>query len=185
MFQEKERLEYISQKAPEELKNRTWSSIQQENRKRTKQRRQVLVMAACFAGVLLASNLAYQNSTIVKVNGVLISYMNVSIENNDIPFAISEKRNEGAPNEVPMEINVRDRAHVEVSEGSIRSQGVSEDQEKEIQELDIMEPTVILWRVNGDSNTIATCTITTEDAQYQYEIEKNESSWKLRLKAKK
>ena len=74
MFQEKERLEYFNEQAPAELKNRTWSSIQQENKKRTKQRRQGLVMAACFAFVLLAGDVMYQNSTIVKVHDMPISY---------------------------------------------------------------------------------------------------------------
>ena len=80
MFQEKDRMEYSSRKAPDELKNRTWSSIQQEKRRQAKQRRQGLYLAACFAGVLLASNVMYQNSTIVKVNDQPISYFNVSLE---------------------------------------------------------------------------------------------------------
>ena len=186
MFQEKERLEYFNEQAPAELKNRIWSSIQQENKKRMKQRRQGLVMAACFAFVLLAGNVMYQNSTIVKVHDMPISYWAVRITgtNGDIPFSISETRNEGTPDEIPMEINARGRAHIEVSEGSIRIQEDSENQGKEITELDILGKTVIFWQVKGDSNTIAVCTITTEDSQYQYVMEKNESSCKLRLKEK-
>ena len=34
MFQENERMEYSNRKAPDELKNRTWSSIQLENKKK-------------------------------------------------------------------------------------------------------------------------------------------------------
>ena len=67
MFQEKDRMEYVNRKAPDELKNRTWSSIQQEKRKTAKQMRQGMYLAACFAVVLLAGNLMYQNSTIEAV----------------------------------------------------------------------------------------------------------------------
>lgn len=186
MFQEKERLEYFNEQAPAELKNRTWSSIQQENKRRAKQRRQGLVMAACFAFVLLAGDVMYQNSTILKVHDMPISYWNVRVEdaNGEIPFSISEKKNESAPNEIPMEINVSGRAHVEVSEGYIRTQEDSEDSSKEIKELDIQEKTVIFWHVNGDSSTIAVCTITTEDSRYHYVMEKTESNCKIRLKEK-
>ena len=94
MFQENDRMEYSSRKAPDELKNRTWSSIQQENKRRAKQRRQGLVMAACFAFVLLAGDVMYQNSTILKVHDMPISYWNVRVEdaNGEIPFSISEKK---------------------------------------------------------------------------------------------
>ena len=83
-----------------------------------------------------------------------------------------------------MEINVRGRAHVEVTEGYIRTQEGSEASSKDIKELDIQKKTVIFWHVNGDSSTIAVCTITTEDSKYQYVMEKTESSCKLRLKEK-
>ena len=169
MFQEKERVEYLNEHAPEELKNRTWSSIQ----KRGKQRRQGLVMAACFAGVLLVSNFMYQNSMIVKIHDA---------ENS--PFTISEKRNEETPDEISMEINVKGRACVEVSHGSIRTEGDSETLEDEVKKLDVEGKTVVVWTLDGDSNIIATCTVTTEEAQYQYLMEKKESGWKLKLKGK-
>ena len=186
MFQENERMEYFSRKAPDELKNRTWSSIQQEKRKAAKMRTQGLVMAACFAGVVFLGNGFYQNSTIVKVNDVPISYMNVSVEteSGDIPFAISEGRNKEIRSEIPMEVNVKGRAHVEVSEGSIRSQQSSEIQEKEVAELDIQGETMILWSIAGDSTTKASCIITTEENEYQYVMEQDESGWKLRLEKK-
>ena len=105
MFQEKEKKEYFNQKAPEELKNRTWSSIQQEKRKVEKQRRQGLAMVACFAGLIFASNFVYQNSTIVKVNDVPISYLNVNVgcDDENIPFTISEGRNRELQGGIPME----------------------------------------------------------------------------------
>ena len=186
MFQENERMEYFSRKAPDELKNRTWSSIQQEKRKAARMRTQGLVMAACFAGVVLLGNGFYQNSTIVKVNDVPISYLNVSVEteSGDIPFAISERRSNEIRSEIPMEINVKGNAHVEVSEGSIRSQQNSQIQENEVTKLDIQGKTVILWSISGDSNTIASCIVTTDDGEYHYVMEQDESGWKLRLKNK-
>lgn len=185
MFQEKDRMEYSSRKAPDELKNRTWSSIQQEKRRQAKHRRQGLCLAACFAGVLLASNVMYQNSTIVKVNDKPISYLNVSVgtESGDIPFAISEGRNKDVQSEIPMEINVSGQAHVEVTKGSIRTQE-SNNLESEVKELDINGKTVIVWSIVGDSNTTANCTITTADAEYQYMMEMDGESWKLRLEEK-
>lgn len=186
MFQENERMEYSSRKAPDELKNRTWSSIQQEKRRMAKQRKQGLYLAACFAGVLLVSNVMYQNSTIVKVNDMPISYLNVRVENEsgDIPFAISEGRNKEIQSEVPMEINVSGNAHVEVSAGTIRIEGDSEISEKEVTELVIQGETIVWWNMKGDSSTIATCTITTETKEYVYVMEQDESGWKLKLKEK-
>lgn len=166
MFQEKDKAEYLKEQAPEELKNRTWSSIQ----KRKNQRRQGLVIAACFAGVLFISNLVYQNSMIIRINDAV-----------NRSFSISEKRNEETPNELSMEINVKGSACVEVSQGSIRKEGDSEGLEYETKELDIEGKTVVIWVLNGDSNTIATCTVTTEEDEYQYLVEKKESGWKLKL----
>ena len=83
-----------------------------------------------------------------------------------------------------MEINVSGAAHVEVTEGSIRTQVDSESQEHEVTELDIEGKTVVFWNVERDETTIAICTITIDDVQYQYMLELNESSWKLRLKEK-
>ena len=186
MFQENERMEYSNRKAPDELKNRTWSSIQQEKRKVAKQRKQGLYMAACFAGILLVSNVMYQNSTIVKVNDVPISYFNVRVgnESGDIPFAISEERNKEIHIEVPMEINVSEDAHVEVSAGTIRIEGESEISEKEVTELDIQGKTVVLWNMKEESSTTATCSIFTETKEYLYVMEQDASGWKLKLKTK-
>ena len=185
MFQEKDRMEYSSRKAPDELKNRTWSSIQQEKRRLAKQRRQGLYLAACFAGVLLASNVMYQNSTIVRVNDKPVSYLSVSLgtESGDIPFTASEGRNKEVQCEIPMEINVSGRAHVEVTKGSIRVQN-SKNPEAKVKELEIDGKTVIVWSIVGDSNTIANCIITTDDTEFRYMMEMDGECWKLRLKEK-
>lgn len=186
MFQENDRMEYSSRKAPDELKNRTWSSIQQTKRKQAKQMRQGLYLAACFAGVLLIGNGMYQNSTIVRVNDTPISYLNVSVgtESGDVPFAISEGRNKEIQSEIPMEIKVSGNAHVEVSAGTIRTANNSELSENEMTELDIQGETVVFWSVEGDNNTIATCTITTEHEQYQYVMEMDGTNCKIKLKEK-
>ena len=186
MFQENDRMEYSSRKAPDELKNRTWSSIQQEKRRLAKQRRQGMYLAACFAGVLLVSNVMYQNSTIVRVNDKPISYLNVSVgtESGDIPYTISESRNKEIQSEIPMEINVSGNAHVQVSDGTIRTEDDSYVLEREVTELDIQGKTGVLWSVDRDGNTSATCTITTENEIYQYVMEQDETGWKLRLKTK-
>ena len=186
MFQEKDRMEYSSRKAPDELKNRTWSSIQQEKKKQAKRRRQGMYLAACFAGVLLASNVMYQNSTIVKVNDVPVSYLNVRVGtgSGDVPFTISEGRNKEIQSEIPMEINVSKAAHVEVSKGTIRTEKDSEVSDKRVSELNICGETVVLWNVEDGSDAIATCTITTEDRVYQYVVTLDETGWKLRLKEK-
>lgn len=186
MFQENDRMEYSSRKAPDELKNRTWSSIQQEKRRQAKQRKQGMYLAACFAGVLLASNVMYQNSTIVKVNDKPVSYFNVSVgtESGDIPFAISEGRNKEIQSEIPMEINVSENACIEVSEGTIRTATDSMVSEKEVTKLNISEKTVVIWSVEAGSDAGAICTITTENKVYQYVMESDETGCKLRLKQK-
>ncbi len=179
MFQENERMEYMSQKAPEQLKNRVWSSIQQEKRKATRKRIQSLAIAACFAGVIIASNVMLVGSTVVRVNDVPVSYWST-----DIPLAISQGRNEEIQSKIPMEIDVDKKAHIEVSEGSLYTRQNSEIQDKEVTNLDIQGKTVVFWNIAADSNTTATCTITTEGKEYQYVMEANESGWKLRLKQK-
>ena len=163
MFQEKEILEYGNTKAPEELKNRTWSSIK-------KQRQQRLSIAACIAVVFLAGNVMYQNSAIVKVK--------------DVPFSISESRNQKNQSEIPMEISVSENAHIEVSEGTIRIEDSSEDSYVEATELDICEDVVVIWNMEGVKESTAICTITTETKVYQYVAEAEETGWKLRLKEK-
>ena len=186
MFQENERMEYSSTKAPDELKNRTWSSIQQEKRKLAKQRRQGMYLAACFAGVLLVSNVMYQNSTIVKVNNTPVSYLNVSVgaESENLFWTISEGRNKEIQGEIPMEINVSGDAHIEVSAGTIRTEKDRGVFEKEVTEMDIYGQTVIIWSLAGEHNSTSTCTITTENKVYQYVVEKDETDWQLRLKEK-
>lgn len=179
MFQENERMEYLSQKAPDELKNRVWSSIQQEKRKATRKRVQGLAIAACFAGVFIATNVMLLGSSIVRINDRPIFYWNT-----DIPFAISKGRNKEIQGEIPMEINVGGKAHIEVSEGSLYTRQNSEIQEQEVNKLYIQGKKVVYWSITADSNTTATCTIITEGKEYRYVLEANESSWKLRLKQK-
>ena len=118
--------------------------------------------------------------------GEPISYLNVSVgtESGDVPFAISEGRNKEIQSEIPMEIKVSGNAHVEVSEGTIRTASNSEISENEMTELDIQGETVVFWSVEGDNNTIATCTITTEYEQYQYVMEMDGTNCKIKLKEK-
>ena len=186
MFQENEKMEYHSIKAPDELKNRTWSSIQQEKKKVAKQRKQVMYVAACFAGLIFASNAMLQSSTIVKVNNKPISYLNVNVgmESGDVPFAISEGRNKEIQGEIPMEINVSGKAQVEVSAGTIRTENDSEISEMKVTILEVQDENVVIWCVDEESSKSATCTITTEQNVYQYVLEATESGWKLRLKEK-
>lgn len=183
MFQEKDRMEYANKKAPDELKNRTWSSIQQEKKR---QRRQGMYLAACFAGVLLIGNVMYQNSTIVKVNDVPVSYLSVNVgtESGGIPYIASEGRNKEIQSEIPMEIDINGKAHVEVSSGRIRTEKQSETSESEVTELDIQGKTVVVWSMEGEDDSIAICTITTEKEEYQYMMELDEAGWKLRLRTK-
>lgn len=184
MFQENERMEYSNRKAPDELKNRTWSSIQQEKRMIAKKRKQSLYIAACFVGILFMCNVMLQNSTIVKVNDRPISYLNVHVENEagDIPFSISEGRNKEIHGDIPMEIHVSGKAHIAVSKGSIRIQNNTEVSENVATELDIQGKTNIVWSIEGVDNTMATCTITTEDRMFQYVVKADTSGWKMRLK---
>ncbi len=179
MFRENERMEYFSQKAPTELKNRVWSSIQQEKRKTTRRRIQSLAIAACFVGVFVVSHVMLLNSTILRINDMPVSYWNT-----DIPFAISQGRNKEIQGNIPMEIHVGEEAHIEVSEGSIYTTKNSEIQDEKVTQLHIEGKTVVFWSISTDSNTAATCTITTEGKEYRYVLEANESGWKLRLQQK-
>ena len=179
MFQENERMEYFSQKAPTELKNRVWSSVQQEKRKTTRRRIQGLAIAACFIGVFVVSHVMLLNSTILRINDIPVSYWNT-----DIPFAISKGRNKEIQGNIPMEIRVGEEAYIEVSEGSIYTTNNSELQDEEVTQLYIEEKAVVFWNISADSNTVATCTITTEGKEYRYALEANESGWTLRLQQK-
>ena len=187
MFQENEKQEYYNRKAPDELKNRTWSSIQLEKQKVAKRRQRSMVMAACVAGAVLVGNNVFLNSTIVKVNDMPISYLSVQLGDNAIstPAMISEERSNEPQKALSLEIDVENNAHIEVSEGGICKESDEQTQMTSNKELDIQGKTVIFWYVEGDSNITATCTITTDEKEYEYVLEKEYESWRFRLKKAK
>lgn len=186
MFQEKEIMEYRSQSAPEELKNRIWSSIELEKRRVRAQRQKWVAAAACFAGVLLAGNIMYQRSAVVKINDVPISYFSVSVEETmeNVPALVSEGRNKSLQGMVPLELQVRENAHIKVSEGNLCTDIEGDAEAKEVMEMEIAKDSVVYWYVDEQVMN-AHCTITTEIKEYHYVMEKESAGWKIRLEETK
>lgn len=186
MFKEEEKLEYLNTKAPAELKNRTKSAIQQKKKSVAKKRTVRIVAVACCACVIIATNVMYHNSTIIKVNDVPVSYLDVKIKNEteNIPSTASMVRNKGPQSVIPMEIDVKGKTHVKVSEGRIYTKSSEMDLSDTIQELDIKKSDVIYWEVDANT-TNATCVVTTEKKEYHYVIEKDKSGYKIKLEQSK
>ena len=61
----------------------------------------------------------------------------------------------------------------------------ADESSEEIKNLDISEPTVIYWCVNGNSNSIPKCTITVGDKEYTYVIEFDEDKSVFIIKQEK
>ena len=186
MFKEEEKLEYLNTKAPEELKNLTRSAIQQKKKSIVKKSKVRILAVACCACMVIATNVMYQKSTIIKVNDVPVSYLDVKIKNEtaNIPSTASMVRNKGPQSVIPMEIDVKGKTHIKVSEGRIYTKSSQMDLSDSVKELDIQKSDVIYWEV--DANTInATCVVTTEKKEYHYVIEKDKSEYKIKLKQRK
>lgn len=186
MFKEQEKVEYFNTKAPNELKNRTRSSIQQKKRSIAKKRKIRIVAVACCACMIIVTNVMYQNSTIIKVNDVPVSYLDVKVksEPENTPSTISMVRNIEPQRVIPMEIDVRGKAYIKVSEGRIYTKNDNVDLADSIQELDIQKSDVIYWEVDANTTT-ATCIVTTGKKEYHYIIENDESECKIKLKQSK
>lgn len=186
MFKEEEKLEYFNTKAPEELKNRTKSALQQKKRSMAKKRTVRIAIVACCACMIIATNVMYRNSTIIKVNDVPVSYLDVKIKNEteNIPSTISMVRNIEPRSVIPMEIDVKGNTHIKVSEGRIYTKSSQRDLSDNVQELDIRKSDVIYWEVDVNT-TNATCVVTTEKKEYHYVIGKDKSEYKIKLKQSK
>ena len=182
MFQEKEKMEYSSCKAPEELKNRIWSSIELEKKKSRVQAQKWIAAAACFVGVVLAGNFMYQESAILKINETPISYFGVQVDENigNIPYLASGERNKSNQDVVPLEIQVSENAHIEVSTGNLCMDNEGTAETKNVVELNIMEQSVVYWYID-EYEMHATCTVRTESKEYHYAMDKEDASWNIRL----
>ena len=167
MFQEKERVEYSSYKAPEELKNRIWSSIEQDKRKHRLQAKKCLAMAACFVGILLVGNFIHQESPVLMIN--------------DAPALVSEGRNKSIQEMIPLELQVSEKAHIKVSAGKLTMDVEGYEEAKEVTEMEVLKNSVVYWCIENDISN-ALCTVITEDKEYQYVLNKVEDGWKVQLK---
>lgn len=175
MFQEKDIEAFQDTKAPEELKNRIWLSVEEHRRKAKKRHMTLVASAACFALIFSLSGILGSNSTILSIDGKAVSNKAVQLQTsarNGLATA-SEGQDFDTVFFVPMEIEVTDIAHIEVSKGTLSKVG-AEDSSQEITSMDISESTVIYWCVSGNTESSSTCTITTEDKEYVYVIEFDE-----------
>ena len=186
MFKEEEKLEYLNTKAPEELKNRTRLAIQQKKKSVAKKRTVRIVAMACCACMIIVTNIMYQNSTIIKVNDVPVSYLDVKVKNEteNITSTVSMVRNIEPQGVIPMEIDVKGKTHIKVSKGRIYTKTSQMDLSDSVQELDIKKSDVIFWEVDANT-TNANCVITTEKKEYHYVIVKDKSEYKIKLKQSK
>lgn len=166
MFQKKDIEAYRETQAPVELKNRIQSSIEQQRRRIRKQQMSFLAAAAGFVLILSVGGLFDQNSIIVSVNDTAVSKEGVELYSSvrSGPAMATQ-----APIQVPMEIQVKENAQVQVSQGTLQSLE-ADGTSKEGTELEICEQTVIYWTVEGNTTDIPTCTIITDDETYVYII---------------
>jgi hypothetical protein len=186
MFKEQEKAEYFNTKAPTELKNRTRLAIQKKKSSMAKKRRVRIVAVACCACMLIVTNVMYQNSTVIKINDVPVSYLDVTIksETENIPSTISVARNVEPHSVIPMEIEAKGKTNIKVSEGRIYTKSNEVDLSERFQELNIQKSDVIYWEVDVNTTT-ATCIVTTEKKEYRYVIVNDESGCKIKLKQSK
>lgn len=184
MFQEKEIEAYQEIKAPAELKNRVWTSVKQHRKKVRKQQMTVVAAAACFAFILSISGVMDSNS-VLSVNDTRVSYRAVDLNQSARSglLTASEGVNSDSQIQIPLEIQV-EKAHICVSQG-ILQQMEADSTSHAITEMDITESTVIYWVVNGDTDSIPTCTITTDDEEYTYVLDFDEEKSVFTLKQEK
>ena len=185
MFQKKDIEAYQEVKAPVELKNRIRSSMEQQRRRIRKQQMTVLAAAACLAMIVSVGGM-FDPSTIISVNDVAVSNRAVELETSG--YYSLATANEGRSCEfqlsVPMEIQVTEETQICVSQGTL--QMVETDMASEaITEMEISESTVIYWMVNGDTDSIPSCTITTGEKEYVYVIEFDEEKSVFTIKLEK
>lgn len=176
MFQEKDSEAYQDIKAPVELKNRIQLSIEQQRRKQRKRNVAVLSAAACLAIVLFAGGV-FRSSTIISINDMAVSYEGVKLQHTP-KYGVATAnvtRSSDAFLQVPLEIEISEKAHICVSQGTIQTKVETDSSLEEITEMDIFEKTVIYWQVTGDINSIPTCTIITGGNEYVYVIEFDET----------
>ena len=172
MFQEKDIEVYQSTKAPVELKNRIWLSVEQQRKRAKKRHMTVVAAAACFALVFSLSGVLDSNA-ILSIDGKAVSYDAVQLESSASRGVAREGQNFDTLFFVPLEIDVEKEAHIEVTKGTLQ-QVETDTSTKEVTEMDIFEPTVIYWCVNGDTDSTPMCTIITDEQEYTYVIEFDE-----------
>lgn len=176
MFQEKDIEAYQSIKAPVELKNRIKLSVKQQRKKDVRKSIAWVSAAACLAIVLFSGAFLRNNSTIISVNDRMVSYEAVEI-NRSSGYGLATAnvgRSSAASLQIPLEIAVTEKAHISVSQGTLKNMVETDSEWKEITEMDISKPAVIYWTITGDINDIPICTIITEGKEYSYVIEFNE-----------
>lgn len=175
MFREKDKMVYQNTKAPDELKNRVWLSVEQHRKRAKRQHMTFVVAAACFAIVFSLNGVFDSNSSILSVNDTTVSYDAVKLHSSARGglLTASEGHNFDPVFFIPLEINVTEKAHIEVSKGTLQ-QVETDDSSEEVKAMDISEKTVIYWCVSGDTDSASTCIITTDEEEYIYVIEFDE-----------
>ena len=164
MYQEKNLEIYRQIKAPEELKNRIFFSV------KNTQKKQRAAWAAATAGVVLMISVngwMHSQHTILSVNEKPVTYRSVEIEKDvQESWPIGQGTKQEAFIQIPMEIDVKKNAHIEVSEGTLQQS----KEQNIVMEMDISEKTVIYWTLDTDTMISPICTITIGEETYRYEI---------------
>ena len=186
MFQKKDVEAYQNVKASGELKNRIRLSIKQQKSRVRKQQMMVVAAAACLMLVFSVSGVLNQNSTILSVNDIAVTHRALELESS-VNYSLATASG-GRSCEpliiVPMEIDVKELAHIQVSDGTLHWEMEIDTESEKRTEMEIAETTVIYWMVSGDINNTPSCTIATGGEVYTYVIDFEESESVFIIKQK-
>ena len=164
MYQENDLELYRQIKAPAELKTRISSAVK---RRQKKQRTTWVAVTASIALMISVNGWMHSQHTILSINEKPVTYHSVELQKDgQEPWLICEGTKQKGLIQIPMEIDVAENAHIEISEGTLQQ---SKEQET-VMEMDISEKTVIYWTLDANTMSKPICTITVGEETYRYEI---------------
>ncbi len=70
-------------------------------------------------------------------------------------------------------------AHLQVTKGNLCMELESDADANAVKEMNLSKGSVVYWYMGEEEKAL--CTITTEEQEYFYVIEKEEAGWKIRL----
>ncbi|MBR4027856.1 MAG: hypothetical protein IKJ01_10005 [Lachnospiraceae bacterium] len=175
MFHNEQKLKYQDIKAPEELKERTWLSIEQHKRNcRMMVKKVTMTVAACVA-VLCISGQLLQKDNRVSVNETILSTETLEIPFTELlestPALVEYGRKQSLLIQIPMEIAIKEKANICVSDGILQimdKNGVLLEQSKVVE---ISESQLIYWCIDVNTIKQAECILKTGEKEITYLLE--------------